>query len=126
MKFGSVNQKIVGQRIRRVRQSLELSQENVAEDLGMTKGAFSKIERGLTNLPLTRLIEIARVLKVEVAVFFETSKLSGKVEDSSNKYGFATKGDIEELVHMIKQLAHEVEQLKNATPPQTKTSRKKK
>jgi transcriptional regulator with XRE-family HTH domain len=108
-----VNQKNIGQKIRRARQALDLSQESVAEDLGMTKGAFSKIERGLTNVPVTRLIEIAQVLKVDVANFFEsTATAKPKAEDPQKQYGFATKGEIEELVNMIETLRAEIAALK--------------
>lgn len=108
-----MNQKNIGQKIRRARQALDLSQESVAEDLGMTKGAFSKIERGLTNVPVTRLIEIAGVLKVDVAAFFEsTSTTKAKAEDPTKQYGFATKSEIEELAHMIEALRAEIAALK--------------
>lgn len=125
LKFGSVNQKNIGQKIRRIRQSMDLSQENVAEDLGMTKGAFSKIERGLTNIPVARLIEIAAVLKVDVGDFFEKENKKTKIEDHIPQYGFASKSDIEELVKMIQSLAKEVNVLKIAidemkTAPKTK------
>ena len=107
-----MNQKNIGQKIRRIRQSLDLSQENVAEDLGMTKGAFSKIERGLTNIPIARLIEIASVLKVDIGAFFESEPKISKVEDNIQQYGFASKSDIEEVVKMIQSLAKEVSTLK--------------
>lgn len=128
LKFGGVNQKNIGQKIRRIRQSLDLSQENVAEDLGMTKGAFSKIERGLTNIPVTRLIEIAAVLKVDVGEFFEKETKKVKIEDHIPQYGFANKSDIEELVKMIQSLAKEVNVLKTAiddlkSGPKTKTKK---
>ncbi len=84
----------------------------MAEDLGMTKGAFSKIERGLTNVPVTRLIEIAGVLKVDVAEFFENITTKPKAEDPTKQYGFATKSEIEELAHMIEALRAEIAALK--------------
>jgi transcriptional regulator with XRE-family HTH domain len=109
-----VNQFNIGRKIRRARQALDLSQECVAEDLGITKGAFSKIERGLTNVPVTRLIEIAGVLKVDVAEFFESSSTTkAKAEDPTKQYGFATKSEIEELANMIEALRVEITALKS-------------
>jgi transcriptional regulator with XRE-family HTH domain len=107
---------------------MDLSQENVAEDLGMTKGAFSKIERGLTNIPVARLIEIAAVLKVDVGEFFEKENSKSKIEDHIPQYGFASKSDIEELVKMIQSLAKEVSVLKTTIDGMkvvTKTKSKK-
>lgn len=123
LKFECVNQKNIGQKIRRIRQSLDLSQENVAEDLGMTKGAFSKIERGLTNIPVSRLIEIAKALKVDVSEFFEPQNKVAK--DPLMQYGFASKSDIEELVKMIQVLAKEVSVLKTTIDEMKKTPKKK-
>lgn len=95
----------------------------MAEELGMTKGAFSKIERGLTNIPVNRLIEIAKVLKVEVSEFFESGKV---VKDPIPQYGFASKSDIEELVRMIQSLASEVSLLKTTIDEMKGTAKKKK
>jgi len=111
MEIRFVNQSI-GQHIRKIRQSKDLSQENMADELGISKGAYSKMERGITDIPLSRLLSIAKVLEVEVSEFFKTGKTISKAEDSEKNYGFATKGDIEELAHMIGKLAKEIESLK--------------
>jgi transcriptional regulator with XRE-family HTH domain len=102
----------IGQQIRRIRQSKDLSQENVASELDITKGAFSKIERGATNVPLTRLLQIAEVLEVDVKEFFTDSKTPKISEEPKTQYGFATKSDFEELVNMIKEVTQEVHLLK--------------
>lgn len=99
----------------------ELSQENVAADLGISKGAFSKIENGTTNVPLSRLLQIASVLHVDVSTFFNTP--DRRVEEPPiEKYGFATKGEIAELAKMIEALSAEVSKLKSLV----KSSRPKK
>lgn len=84
----------------------------MAYELGITKSAYSKIEREETDVNLSRLVEIANVLEVDVTDFFKASKTLSKAEDSEKNYGFATKGDIEELAHMIGKLAKEIESLK--------------
>lgn len=108
-----VNQASIGTQIRKIRESKDLSQENVAEELGITKGSLSKIENGATNVPVTRLIQIAKVLGVGIAEFFKTSQSSNKAEDPSKQYGFATKGDVEELMKMIDFLKSEISFLKS-------------
>lgn len=102
----------IGQQIRRIRQSKDLSQENIASELDITKGAFSKIERGATNVPITRLLQIAEVLEVDITEFFTDSKASKISEEPKTHYGFATKSDFEELVNMIKEVTQEVYHLK--------------
>ena len=115
-------QKNIGQKIRRARQALDLSQESVAEDLGMTKGAFSKIERGLTNVPVTRLMEIAQVLKVNVADFFDkTPATFSKAEDANKQYGYATKQELDELVKAIEALKAELLALRAEIKPAKKS-----
>ncbi len=100
----------LGQKIRKIRQARDFTQDNMAYELGITKGAYSKIEREESNISIKRLEEIAKVLGVEVADFFKETKAG--VEDSQKNYGFATKGDVEEIVKMIQELAKEVVNLK--------------
>jgi transcriptional regulator with XRE-family HTH domain len=62
--------KTIGERIRRIRAGKGYSQANVAEDLGITTGAYSKIERGDTDANVSRLLHIAQVLEVHICEFF--------------------------------------------------------
>lgn len=90
----------------------------MAEELGMTKGAFSKIERGLTNVQVNRLIEIAKVLKVEVVDFFDKSPdILSKAEETQKQYGYATKQELDELVKVIELLKTEILALKAEIKP---------
>jgi transcriptional regulator with XRE-family HTH domain len=107
-----VNSVKIGHQIRRIRQSKDLSQENIASELEITKGAFSKIERGATNVPITRLLQIAAVLEVDITEFFKDSKSVSISEEPKTQFGFATKHDFEELVNMIKEVNQEVNILK--------------
>lgn len=125
-----MNQIQVGKQIRRIRQGKELSQENVAEELGITKGAFSKIENGTTNVPLARLLQVAKVLEVDITEFFKDTKAVSKAEDPKSQYGFATKSDIEEMMKVIQNMLHDINELKaslnTASKPAVKKSKTKK
>ena len=66
----SVSNKI-GEKIRQLRVLGGLSQENVAEEIGMSHGNYGKIERGEIDVSSTHLIQLAKVLKVNVSDFFE-------------------------------------------------------
>lgn len=121
---------IIGKRIRKIRESKDLSQENVAEDLGMTTSAYSKIERGVTDPSTTKLFKIAEVLKIDIREFFvDVKQKYAKAEDNIEKYGFATKSDIEELVKAIHEIVKDVSVLKSsmktAAPAVKKIKRKK-
>jgi transcriptional regulator with XRE-family HTH domain len=54
----------VGARIRKARDAQGLSQEQLAERLGVTKGLVSQYETGLTSVPSKRFSQLAEVLGV--------------------------------------------------------------
>ncbi len=53
-------------RLRLIRVSKGMSQENVAKALDITVGAYSKIERGVTKLSLNRLGDLARIFDIDL------------------------------------------------------------
>lgn len=53
------------------RKEIGLSMENISNDLGISIGAYNKIEKGETKLSLERLFEILEVLKVDISEIFE-------------------------------------------------------
>jgi transcriptional regulator with XRE-family HTH domain len=61
----------VGGRIRMRRRSLGVSQEKLADDLGLTFQQVQKYERGANRVSASKLYEIARSLQTPVAFFFE-------------------------------------------------------
>jgi len=61
----------VGARIRMRRKILGVSQERLAEDLGLTFQQIQKYERGANRVSASKLYEIARSLQSPVGFFFE-------------------------------------------------------
>lgn len=61
----------VGIRIRERRVMLGLSQQQMAELIGVTYQQAHKYERGINRISAGRLFEIAQVLRVPVGYFFE-------------------------------------------------------
>lgn len=61
----------VGARIRLRRRSLGISQERLAEDLGLTFQQVQKYERGANRVSASKLYEIARSLQISVTFFFD-------------------------------------------------------
>lgn len=53
-------------KIRAIRTQQKLSQEQMAERLGLTSQAYSKIESGKTKLSLERIEQIAHILNIDV------------------------------------------------------------
>ncbi len=71
----------VGQRIRQRRALLGLSQEKVAEGLGLTFQQVQKYERGTTRVGSSRLFDLTRILGVPISYFFE--EMEAGVADKS-------------------------------------------
>jgi transcriptional regulator with XRE-family HTH domain len=103
--------KTIGNRIRKLRESKDYSQENMGMELGITAGAYAKIERGESDPSATRLIQIAEILGVEVNVFFHDAT-PNKAEDDIKKYGIATQHDIQSIHELIVQLKKELESIR--------------
>ena len=61
----------VGGRIRMRRRLLGVSQEKLAEALGLTFQQVQKYERGANRVSASKLYEIARTLQAPIAYFFE-------------------------------------------------------
>ncbi|MDR1499449.1 MAG: helix-turn-helix domain-containing protein [Tannerellaceae bacterium] len=57
----------LGKNISAKRRLLGLKQEDVAYDIDISITSYAKIERGETNIPFMRLVQIADYLRVEVA-----------------------------------------------------------
>jgi transcriptional regulator with XRE-family HTH domain len=82
----------VGARIRMRRKILGVSQERLADDLGLTFQQVQKYERGANRVSASKLYEIARSLQSSVAYFFEG------LADPTDLEGFA-EGGSEQFVH---------------------------
>jgi transcriptional regulator with XRE-family HTH domain len=75
----------VGLRVRLRRKALKISQEKLAESLGLTFQQVQKYERGSNRISASKLYEIARALRAPIAWFFEglTDPVEGGVESAA-------------------------------------------
>jgi len=71
----------VGQRIRQRRTLLGMSQEKLAEAIGLTFQQVQKYERGGNRVSSSRLFDLTRVLDVPISYFFE--EMGAGVADKS-------------------------------------------
>ena len=65
----------IGQKIKKLRELKNLTQSHLADELGVTQSAYSKIEQGETEVSYSRLEKIASVLgmKPEELIAFNES-----------------------------------------------------
>jgi len=71
--------KELGRRLRLIRNVKGLSQENMAEGLGITQSAYAQIETGRTDINISRLESIAKIFQLSVAeilTFGDNSELN--------------------------------------------------
>jgi transcriptional regulator with XRE-family HTH domain len=82
--------KHVGSRVRMRRMMLSMSQEKLGDALGLTFQQVQKYEKGTNRIGASRLQQIANILQVPPAFFFEgaphTSHSSGMSEAPSPAY----------------------------------------
>jgi transcriptional regulator with XRE-family HTH domain len=89
----------VAERIRMTRLSKGLSQQNMADDIGITVAAYSNIERGVTDISVTRMYQIAAVLKVNPFSFLSDSGVNILNDSAENTYVHST--GISQQVYML-------------------------
>jgi len=109
--------KSVGKNIRTIRHQRGWSQEDVANRLGISIPAFSKIETGVTDINLSRLEQIANIYEVNVvnliALDADTSEPQGSTLSIAQKKIFDREAEIANLQRKVILL---YEELRNRTP----------
>ncbi len=55
---------VIGQKIKKLRELKNLTQEHMAEQLGLTQSAYSKIETGDTDISYGKLEKVAGILGI--------------------------------------------------------------
>ncbi len=77
---------IVGTQLRQRRSLLGLSQEKLAEQLGITFQQIQKYENGANRISASRLYELSQALNIPVSFFFENTPAN---ESTGHAYGFS-------------------------------------
>jgi transcriptional regulator with XRE-family HTH domain len=67
----------LGRRVRELRLSLHMSQQELAEDAETRRALISQIERGEANPTLDSIVKIATALGVEMSDLFDSDREQG-------------------------------------------------
>lgn len=97
----------VGQRLRELRRSKGLSQEKLAEQLGVTFQQIQKYERGANRIAAGRLYDLSRALDVTIDYFYRApiAEASGMRGVAEERAAFAAAPDeLTELIALFKSL----------------------
>ncbi len=81
----------VGRRVRERRREIGISQEKLADAIGIAFQQVQKYEIGINRVAASRLWDIARILEVDVAYFFEGIQKRAKRKAKPRKSPTATK-----------------------------------
>ena len=83
----------IGNKIRILREQKGYSQESLAQELGLTQPSYARLEKQDERISITRLMQIAKVLKTSVAELIDekTQKISHQNNnDVANSYNADT------------------------------------
>lgn len=104
---GDLDQELLGQRLRQIREYLGLSQQYVTSATGISRSAISEIERGNRKVDSLELRRFARAYQTSVG------RLLGEVEDSEAAFSKLeramvglTPKDQEEVLRFAEFLSH--------------------
>jgi len=79
--------KEIGYKIKKLRQSLGLSQISLAEKIGLSFQQIQKYEKGQTKITISRLFQIAGALNVPIHNFIDEDEFPKMVSDHTVPYG---------------------------------------
>lgn len=65
----NINYKLVGERIKSKRKECKKTQEQLAEEMGVSVGFISQLERGITKVNLENLGKLSEILDCDIAYF---------------------------------------------------------
>lgn len=115
VKNKTINKRI-GEQIRLIRLSKNMSLEVLSDELNISLSTLSNLERGETEMTVTRLYDILLVLDYEVIDFFKLllpdSSSMSVLSDSRERYLNPTELKFDQLEKSINELKNEMENLK--------------
>jgi len=76
----------VNEKIRRIREAKDLTQEQMAEKLGVSQSAYGDIERGDNDPKLSKLQKIADIFEIQLSELVDLSE-KGTLNINFNKQG---------------------------------------
>lgn len=90
----------IGERIRKARMLSGLSQQNIADELELTVASYSNIERGVTDITITRLYQLAKLLNVSVLFLLDEIEPLPQTNERENDYQrlFSTEQKLENRI----------------------------
>ncbi|MFH7014705.1 helix-turn-helix domain-containing protein [Flavobacterium sp. FlaQc-47] len=105
-----MKEKMIGEKIRKIRIIKGYSQEYIADLLEISQSAYSDIERGKTKINLERLRKVALIFELDInhiIDFHENQFLTNKIQAKSNEIDNNEKRKLTELFDIERELYKE-------------------
>lgn len=117
---------LVGNKIKKIRELKNLTQEHISEQLGMSQSSYSKLETGETDIPIERLRQISTIfgLKPEDILSFDENMVFNVMYNKTGN-GFVinqmSENEKKQYEEQIKFLKEEITYLKGLLEKVLKT-----
>lgn len=89
-----MNPRLIGKNIRLARQTVDMSQKELAQKLGVSWEMISRYENGRSNA-LNRLMEISNILSHNIDFFLSSHELDSKLDNNKVPFLFEVSIDFE-------------------------------
>lgn len=89
---------LLGNRLRALREESEMTQEQVAEVLGMSRQKYARIEKGVNDITLEVLMRVAELYQIEVA---DITKVLEKKRAEPHRTGEGNQGTVDRVYEML-------------------------
>ncbi|MBD3366270.1 helix-turn-helix domain-containing protein [candidate division WWE3 bacterium] len=99
------NDNYIGRYMRNRRKELEMTQEDLASEVGLTTSTISLYESGDRTPPLKTLEKIAHALQIDISEFFTVKEAMSSLEDLL-KAQHLTLGNVEKVKDYIEYLKY--------------------
>ena len=112
----------IGNKIKEMLDKNPMSVVEFAENIGLTRnGAYKVFEK--ETIDTGQLLKIGKVLDHNFFQYYEQGAIS-PIKEAKGEYGYATKHDLDELAHMVKNLAKEFAKMREEFPSKKKPAKK--
>jgi len=92
---------LIGEQIRTIREKRNVTQEQIADYLGMTRQRFSRIEKGLSDISYDIIVRIAEYLKVTPGDITSVCEQQSQANYRAGNASAETFGQIEEIINFF-------------------------
>ncbi len=96
---------IIGEKIRKARISMNISQMQLAEKVGISYQQIQKYEKGINEITVTRLYQIAESLGMHPVDLLPTTDI--KIAEKKSHYGKGLSRDEDMLLKLFRQIKKE-------------------